>query len=236
MGVARDFARFVIPKEARRFIRERHNEIYLRRGMKGLLALPDPSDPPSQVIQDLMRGWGNPSMSAWEDFIRAFLKCARETDGPILECGSGLSTVLLGVAASRTGRKVYSLEHDPAWAERARRALRRYNVEGTEILVSALRSYGAFSWYDPPLDRLPRDFSLVICDGPPWDTPGGRYGLVPVMRSRLRPGCIILLDDAHRDAEKEIATRSARELGTSYVVEGSGKMFARLSAPSGKTA
>lgn len=232
MGVIRDFTRLVVPKEMRRLVRERYNEIFLRRGMNRLLALPDPSDPPSQVIQDLMRGWGNPFMSAWEDFIRAFLRYVRETDGPILECGSGLSTVLLGVAAARAGRRVYSLEHDPAWAERARRVLRRYDIAGTEILANALRSYGAFSWYDPPLDRLPRDFSLVVCDGPPWDTPGGRYGLVPVMRSHLKPGCIILLDDAHRDAEKEIAARWGRELGSGVIIEGTDKMFARLSVPS----
>jgi len=170
-------------------------------------------------------------MSAWEDFIRAFLRYARETEGPILECGSGLSTVLLGLVAERTGKKVYALEHNPIWAEKAGRVLRTYRIAGAEILVSALRSYGAYSWYDPPLDLLPQDFSLVVCDGPPGGTPGGRYGLVPVMRARLRAGCVILLDDAHRSDEKEIAARWARELGTSFVIEGSDKLFARLSVP-----
>ena len=231
MGTVRDFARLVVPKRARRFVRAQFEAVLLRRGMSRLLALPDPSDPPPRVIRDLVGGWGNRSMSAWEDFIRAFLGYARETDGSILECGSGLSTVLLGLVAERTGRKVYSLEHDPVWADRARRVLRRYRIAGVEILVSDLRSYGAYSWYDPPLDILPKDFSLVVCDGPPWDTPGGRYGLLPVMRSHLKPGCIILLDDANRAGEREIAERWARELATSFAIEGSNKMFARLSVP-----
>ena len=227
----RDFARIVIPKRPRRFIRARYEAVFLRRGMSRLLALNDPSDPPPRVLRDLARGWGNRSMSAWEDFIRAFLGCARETEGSILECGSGLSTVLLGIVAARTGSRVYSLEHNAIWADRARRVLRACGIASVEILVGDLRSYGAYTWYDPPLDVLPKDFSLVVCDGPPGDTPGGRYGLLPVMRSHLKPGCIILLDDAHRTGEREIAEQWARELGTSFAIEGFDKKFARLSVP-----
>jgi len=227
----RDIARVVIPKRPRRFIRARYEAVFLRRGMRRLLASSDPSEPSAGVLRDLLRGWGNVSMAAWEDFIRAFLRCARETEGPILECGSGLSTVLLGLVAARTGTKVYSLEHNAAWAERARRVLRAYGIASVEMLVNDLRSYGAYSWYDPPLDLLPSNFSLVVCDGPPGSTPGGRYGLLPVMRKRLKPGCIILLDDAHRPEEREIAARWARELGTSFAIEGSDKAFVRLSVP-----
>jgi predicted O-methyltransferase YrrM len=199
--------------------------------MKRLLALGDPADPPPAVLKDLMHGWGNVFMAAQEDFIRASLACARETDGPILECGSGLSTVLLGVVADRTGATVYSLEHQAVWAQRVSRVLRRYGIASVELFVSDLRGYGAYSWYDPPVDHLPEDVSLVVCDGPPGTTRGGRYGLLPVMRSRLRPGCVILLDDAQRPDEREIAARWARELGTDFAIEGSGKMFARLTVP-----
>ena len=232
MGSLRDIARLVVPKGVRRFVRSQYYGVFLRRGMRGLLSLSDPLDPPPSVMRDLVKGWGNPSMSAWEEFIRAFLGCVRETDGPILECGSGLSTVLLGVAAARTARRVYSLEHSPVWAERVRGVLRRYGIANVDILVSDLRGYGQFSWYDPPLGSLPGDFSLVVCDGPPGDTAGGRYGLLPVMRSRLKAGCIILLDDAHRPAEKEIAARWARELGTSFAIGGAEKPYAKLRVPS----
>lgn len=124
MGAVRDFVRIVVPNRTRRFIRARYEAVFLRRGMSRLLALNDPSDPPPRVLRDLIGGWGNRSMSAWADFIRAFLGCARETEGPILECGSGLSTVLLGLVAARTGSRVYSLEHHAIWADRVRRVLR----------------------------------------------------------------------------------------------------------------
>jgi predicted O-methyltransferase YrrM len=200
--------------------------------MKRLLALPDPSNPPPGAIHDLVAAWGNKSMSAWEDFIESALRCARETDGPILECGSGLSTVLLGLIADRTGRRLFSLENNSFWARKMRKILRSYGISNVEILESDLRSYGEYWWYDPPFQRMPNDFSLVVCDGPPGDIPGGRYGLLPIMRSRLSPGSVILLDDAHRQAERDIAARWASELGTTFTIEGRDKPFIRLSVPS----
>jgi hypothetical protein len=70
-----------------------------------------------------------------------------------------------------------------------------------------LIEYGEFVWYDPPLAQMPEAFSLVICDGPPGTTKGGRYGLLPVLGKRLPPGATILLDDAGRPAETELIRR-----------------------------
>ena len=74
-----------------------------------------------------------------------------------------------------------------------------------------LVGYGEFVWYDPPLAQMPDEFSLVICDGPPGTTKGGRYGLLPVLGDRLRAGATILLDDAGRPAEAELIRRWENE-------------------------
>jgi len=58
---------------------------------------------------------------------------------------------------------------------------------------------------------MPEAFSLVICDGPPGTTKGGRYGLLPVLDKRLPPGATILLDDAGRPAETELIRRWENE-------------------------
>ncbi len=72
---------------------------------------------------------------------------------------------------------------------------------------------------------------MVVCDGPPGGskTPGGRYGLLPVMKPHLKPGCIVLLDDTGRAAEKKIIARWAEEMGTSYRIEGVKKPFGIVS-------
>lgn len=78
---------------------------------------------------------------------------------------------------------------------------------------------------------LPARFSLVLCDGPPGNTPGGRYGLLPVLGHRLSPSVVILLDDAGRPDERAIADRWTAELGGTMTIEGVQKPYARIEGP-----
>jgi hypothetical protein len=142
-----------------------------------------------------------------------------------------LTTLVLGVIADRTGNTVWSLEHSDEWGARVRRARERYRIASVHHFVTPLRDYGNFSWYAPPLAEMPGQFAMVVCDGPPGTTPGGRYGLLPVMGSTLAPGCQILLDDAARDDEKTIAARWAADLGTKFVFHGENKPYAELIVP-----
>ena len=54
---------------------------------------------------------------------------------------------------------------------------------------------------------MPRWSDFVFCDGLVGTTRGNRYGLFPVMRDRLGPGTIVILDDAQRAGEVEILHR-----------------------------
>ena len=56
---------------------------------------------------------------------------------------------------------------------------------------------------------MPDAFETIICDGPPGKTRGGRYGLAAIMKAKphLKPGCIILLDDAERQQDHAAAER-----------------------------
>ena len=67
-----------------------------------------------QAVNSLLYGWGS-DWSLREELITELWHRAWHTRGPVLECGSGLSTLLLGIAAERQGYDVYSLEHDEAW-------------------------------------------------------------------------------------------------------------------------
>jgi hypothetical protein len=203
----------------RRFVYERAVVRFLREELDG--------DPSHRTLECLVHGWDNAHYSAAADFLAASVRHAR-TDGAILECGSGLTTVLLGIVAQRRGLRVWSLEHRADWADRVRAELARLGISSVELVLADLRSYGDFTWYQPPLAVMPSDFALVVCDGPPGGTSGGRYGLLPVMRSRLRPGCVILLDDANRPGERAIAERWASELGVDVACSRGEKNFATL--------
>ena len=149
-------------------------------------------------------------------------------NGPVLECGSGLSTILIGAIAKSRGIGHWALEHEPAWAAKVQSYLDRYKIDSVTLCAKSLKDYGEFSWYDPPLKSMPDSFAMVICDGPPGSTKGSRYGLGPVMKQRLRAGCVILLDDAGREHEMEVANRWTAELGASSEKIGDAKPYIKM--------
>jgi len=101
-----------------------------------------------------------------------------------------------------------------------------------ELLEVSIRDYGPYWWYDPLKERMPKNFSLVVCDGPGPPPRGsglsgtGRYSLLRVMRSHLVPDCTVLLDDIDKDTGAVTLSRWAEEFGVSYRVEGVERPFA----------
>lgn len=206
-------------------LRALHRGFAFRRAMRRFLRDPRGAMARSGTLSDLIYGWGNEDWSAWEEYLSACLTHALASGGDILECGSGLTTILLGAIAQRAGHVVWALEHTPAWAGRVGDCLARYRIRSVRLCLTPLKHYGEYSWYAPPLESMPREFPLVVCDGPPGDTHGGRYGLLPVMRERIKPGAVILLDDAAREKEKAIAARWAGELPAGYASHGTVKPY-----------
>jgi len=200
----------------------------MRRFMRDLPQTSQGFDP--QLLSELVQGWGN-SWSAQTEYLSACLEHVRDSDGPILECGSGLSTILAGAVAQSRGTRIFSLEHDPKWAARTQKYLDKYRIYSVTMAVAPIRSYGDFDWYSlPSLQTIPGKIAMVICDGPPGGTRGGRYGLVPVMLDKLRADCIILLDDGARDGERAVAARWGQMLATNPELIGKEKPFIRLRA------
>jgi hypothetical protein len=169
------------------------------------------------IVHRLIYGWGNEGWSASAEYVAACIDHSLRSRGAILECGSGLTTILIAAIASKRGLSHWALEHAPEWVTRVQTALNKYKFESVFLCSAPLYDYGDYCWYDIPLDSMPRSFSLVICDGPPGNSKGGRYGLVPIMKKRLEPGCIILLDDAGREQELTILRRWEAELNASKV-------------------
>jgi hypothetical protein len=160
------------------------------------------------ILRALNIGWDNDGWGADTAYLEAMCRLAQQVRGPILECGSGLSTLLLGIVAP--GR-VTSLEHIPEWQRRVEQSAARRSI-GVNIVAAPLVSHGGFDWYRLP-DSLPHNFELVVCDGPPSATRGGRYGLLPVAKRLLAPHALILMDDFERAAEQSIVDRWGSEFG-----------------------
>jgi hypothetical protein len=189
-------------------LRAHHRHFVFRRAFAQFVeAIEADLEPSRNVLRRLIYGWGNEGWSASEAFLSA---CVRESlacrHGTILECGSGLTTLLVGAIADRRDLEFVSLEHMPEWREHVMSCARTVAIHRVRVELAPLQDYDGYFWYSIPASIRP-PISLVLCDGPPGDTPGGRYGLIPAVRHLLHDRCVILLDDAIREDEQVIARR-----------------------------
>lgn len=183
-----------LPQAVKRAVKEAWRRHTLVRALRHVASLPPTEVPNPALLTRLRAGWGNDGWSGQPDYLEEVARHATTTTGPILECGSGLTTMLLGLLAGRRGVEVWSLEDQEEWHRHVAGMLKRHDISGVNVCFSPLRAYESFAWYTLP-SRMPAHFSLVVCDGPGVSY-ASRYGLLPLLGHRLSPGAVILVDDA----------------------------------------
>lgn len=196
----------LIPVKIRRILLKLHHRLLWPIVLKKYRKAVFENEPiKKSLLKKLIYAWGNQGFSAQTDYLESCIHYVKASDGSILECGSGLSTILLGIIAQKKGLKIVSLEHAPAWAQKVNHQLEVLGLNNCTILSQPLIDMGEFSWYDIDKENFPlNSIEVIICDGPPADTKGGRFGLVPVLREYITSGTKILVDDVIREQEQEM--------------------------------
>jgi hypothetical protein len=207
----------IVPKAFKEKVKSINRERRLGAAMRRLSSVHADETPSRDLLLELGRAWGEDGFRAVGGYVEEVARWATEARGPVLEIGSGLTTLILGALLGRRGLPVWTLEHHPEYFRYTDQNVQRYGLTNVHLKLAPLRDYGEFCWYDPPLDELPRDFGLVIADGPPGDVKGGRFGLLPVLQSHFAPGVVVLLDDAERAQEKAVLQKWESEYGLSHV-------------------
>jgi hypothetical protein len=195
----RALVKAMIPTSLRSEIRAKQQDWALRKAIRPLREAGWLTD---EELEAFHTAWGNKGFSADKRYIAEAIRLINLHKGPVLECGTGATTIVAAVLAERFGFEVYSLEQDPSWATAARRALRFNKLERVHILDTPLKDFGGYLWYDSERVTLPKRFGLVICDGPYIDKAHGeqifsqwRYGVLPYMQRTGRTFEVLLLDD-----------------------------------------
>lgn len=138
-----------------------------------------------------------------------------ESKRTIVECGSGATTLIIAerLRAGGAGR-LYSLEHDPTFAQATKARLDEAGLAEWAEVISAPLLDQTFSgrevpWYSEAViaPQLPGEIDLLIVDGPPAVAPWARWPAIEVFHERLAPGAVVLLDDGRRRAERRAAFR-----------------------------
>lgn len=109
------------------------------------------------LAAELYKAAGNP-YSAQEDVIMMCSLLARQADKPILETGSGITSIIL---AASTNQTVYSLEHDDYWADKTEAMTKQVGLENLKVVRCDIEN----EWYANY--SIPDEFFLALNDGPP---------------------------------------------------------------------
>jgi hypothetical protein len=180
-------------------------------------------DESSSLLNELFYGWGYEAWSAVDEYLLACINKSLTCNGPILECGSGLSTLLVGGIAKRRG-----IEHIGQWSKKVQLQLDKYKMNNTKIRDTPLKDYGDYSWYDISSIKLPEYFSLIVFDAPPSSIKGGRHWLIQPMKHKFSSDSVTLLDDAYREQEHDIVKQWQEEKSMSMQVVGYSKPYFEL--------
>lgn len=169
---------------------------------------------PMPLLGGLAKGWAMEPVT----MLSVVDQVLSRKPGLVVECGSGTSTIWIAHALKRIGvGKLISLEHLEQYAQAGRAALDAHGLRGVaEIQKAPLQACQlggeSFEWYEVSSVEDVRDVAMLIVDGPPSSTgPLARYPALPLLRDRLLPGALILIDDAGREDEKNVVERWQQE-------------------------
>lgn len=156
------------------------------------------------------------------DFAQVLIdEITRRRPPLILDCGSGASTLIAAYLAERYGGRVVALDHDPYYAEQTRRMLADHGLtDVADVRLAPLRPVTVngheFVWYDPAAVEDLSQIPFVVVDGPPKEVHRrARYPAMGLLHSRLAPSFVMLLDDADRPGEQDMAAQWQRQYGVS---------------------
>jgi hypothetical protein len=140
-----------------------------------------------ETFNALFNAWGNRTYSLKPVVLQRLYRIGLTVPLPILDIGSGLSTIVAAVAAERAGIEVHALESGEAYVPRLQNMLEALNIGGVSVHLCETRD----GWYAIPQD-LPDAFGLVVVDGP---MELANRGLVyDLLADRLASACVIADD------------------------------------------
>jgi predicted O-methyltransferase YrrM len=109
------------------------------------------------------------------------------------------------------GGHLTSYDQHPDFVEATGRWLETHGLGATMRHAPIVEdpSSWSHSWYE--LSGLPAEIDLLVIDGPPWTLNPFVRGRAETLFDRVRPGGVVLLDDAARPGERVVAARWKRE-------------------------
>jgi predicted O-methyltransferase YrrM len=131
----------------------------------------------------------------------------------VVDLGSGQSSVWMAAAMREAGvrGRVIAIDHDAHFAAQTTELGRIQGVQQwLEVrhapLMDVTIGERTSPWYDPQVFADLNGIGMVSVDGPPGQgVVQARWPALPILRDRLSPGALVILDDMIRRDEQDIA-------------------------------
>ncbi|MEM1437252.1 MAG: hypothetical protein AAGG11_24615 [Pseudomonadota bacterium] len=197
------------------------------RALRAALRRKDGGAGDPELIQELLEGLGETSMTAADPFVTTALESALAADGPVLQCGANPLTMLLAIVMQRRNQYLWTLEHNPSWAQMLRSQLARYDLRAGQIIQAPAEAFGDHIFYVLDPRTLPGDIALVICDGSNV-LPNGLRGVVRRLPKHLSHRCVLLVRNTRRPKDLDFAAKWARSVDAPFVLNDKGEPFVKI--------
>lgn len=130
----------------------------------------------------------------------------------IVECGSGLSTLILGyLVKNGMVSKSIAIDHNKQFYEATKADLIKHGLEKYVNLIYAplkpvIINDKEWFWYDTTVvDEIVDQIDILIVDGPPGQIQKhSRYPAIPLLKRYFNPNYNVIADDSRRPDEKEV--------------------------------
>jgi len=148
--------------------------------------------------------------------LRECWEMAVYSRGDVLECGSGLSTLVMGIAAQwaqeKRPRRVYSLECDLTWCERVHAWLDRYGIGNVKLIYAPLMPGTWGHWYGVDKLELPAFFDGVLVDGPRRAHNVDRDTVFSYLSDEIRNAKMWIVDDVEAHSYQDKLAMLGRDM------------------------
>lgn len=155
---------------------------------------------PMSSILDLYAHWGHPLDDVEASYLGSALHSAEHVDGPILQCGASLTTLILGKLCdglAYRAKPIICLEENPHWANVIRSWLTQYQIHSVQVLTAVPQLHSGSVWYGIDQRKLPHNIALALCQGNKSQATS-MISLIIRCSAQLAPG-VTLLGQQQRD-------------------------------------
>lgn len=188
---------------------------------------PAPGLVDERVINEVCAAWGSPESYGVDGHVRALLAEVPKAHGHVLQCGAGLTTLLLAIALAHRGVHLWTLESNPQSADSVRSWLAQYQLHQAHVVTARAELGDGGVGYALDVGRIKGPLSLVVCEASAAH-PGNAAWILPRIADRLDCRAVVMVRDVRKREEVDSVAAWCRANDASFFLRGKADRYVKV--------